>query len=196
MRSSSLTTQWKKITTLATCREVLQLKRRYEVGLEKLQTAGAEVAVMQESLEALQPQLIEAAEKVSETLKKVSAQSEEAAAFEKIVQADEEVAGEQAKAAQAIKDDCDADLAQAMPILEAALAALNTLTPADISVVKTMKSPPKGVRLVMEAICILKVRAINHTSIHASISTFPGRKTRQSPSPERHRYSGGLLGPL
>ena len=44
-----------------------------------------------------------------------------------------------------------------MPILESALAALNTLTPADITIVKTMKSPPKGVRLVMEAICILKV---------------------------------------
>lgn len=44
-----------------------------------------------------------------------------------------------------------------MPILDAALAALNTLTPADISVVKTMKNPPKGIKLVMEAICILKV---------------------------------------
>lgn len=63
----------------------------------------------------------------------------------------------QAKAAQAIKDECDANLAEAMPILEAALAALNTLTPADITIVKTMKSPPKGVRLVMEAVCILKV---------------------------------------
>lgn len=132
------------------------LKGRYEVGLEKLDTAGAEVAIMQVSLEQLQPQLVEAAEKVAVTLKKVEAESEEAAAFEKIVQADEEVAGEQAKAAQAIKDECDADLAQAMPILEAALSALNTLTPADIAVVKTMKSPPKGIKLVMEAICILK----------------------------------------
>lgn len=63
----------------------------------------------------------------------------------------------QAKAAQAIKDDCDADLAVAMPILESAMAALNTLTPADITIVKTMKNPPKGVKLVMEAVCILKV---------------------------------------
>lgn len=44
-----------------------------------------------------------------------------------------------------------------MPILDAALAALNTLTPADITIVKTMKNPPKGVKLVMEAVCILKV---------------------------------------
>lgn len=33
-------------------------------------------------------------------------------------------------AAKAIKDDCDRDLGEAIPILESALAALNTLTPA------------------------------------------------------------------
>lgn len=44
-----------------------------------------------------------------------------------------------------------------MPILEAALSALNTLTPADITIVKAMKNPPKGVKLVMEAVCIVKV---------------------------------------
>lgn len=63
----------------------------------------------------------------------------------------------QAGAAQAIKDECDADLAEAMPILNVALAALDTLTPQDITFIKTMKSPPRGIRLVMEAICILKV---------------------------------------
>ena len=66
------------------------------------------------------------------------------------------MANEQADAAGAIKDECDANLAEAMPILNAALAALNTLTPADIAVVKTMKSPPAGIRLVCEALCVLK----------------------------------------
>ncbi len=45
------------------------------------------------------------------------------------MKADEEVANKQAMAAKAIKDECDADLAEALPILESALAALNTLTP-------------------------------------------------------------------
>ena len=66
------------------------------------------------------------------------------------------LANEQAEAAAAIKDECDANLAEAMPVLNAAVAALNTLTPADIAVVKTMKSPPAGVRLVCEALCVLK----------------------------------------
>lgn len=132
-------------------------KKRYEVGLEKLDSAEAEVTVMQASLEALQPQLVVAAAKVAETLKKVEAESEEAAEVEKVVMQEEEMANEQAAVAQAIKDECDANLAEAMPILEAALAALNTLTTADIAIIKTMKNPPKGIKLVMEAICILKV---------------------------------------
>ena len=72
------------------------------------------------------------------------------------MKADEAVANEQATAAKAIKDECDRELGEAIPILESALAALNTLTPQDITVVKTMKNPPDGVKMVMEAICLLK----------------------------------------
>jgi dynein heavy chain len=77
---------------------------------------------------------------------------------EKVVMADEEVVNQQAAHVQEIKDECDADLAEAMPILDAALSALSTLTPNDITIIKIMKSPPKGIKLVMEAVCILKVR--------------------------------------
>ena len=45
------------------------------------------------------------------------------------MKADEAVANEQARAAKAIKDECDADLSEALPALNAALAALDTLTP-------------------------------------------------------------------
>jgi dynein heavy chain len=71
---------------------------------------------------------------------------------------DEALTNQQAANVQEIKDECDANLAQIVPILNAALATLSTLTPNDITIVKTMKSPPKGIRLVMEAVCILKVR--------------------------------------
>lgn len=43
-----------------------------------------------------------------------------------------------------------------MPALEAALAALDTLNPADISLVKAMQNPPGPVKLVMESICVMK----------------------------------------
>lgn len=41
----------------------------------------------------------------------------------------------------------------AMPLLESALAALNTLTKGDITEVKSMKNPPAPVKVVMEAVC-------------------------------------------
>ena len=40
--------------------------------------------------------------------------------------------------------------------MNAAIAALDTLKQNDISLVKTMTNPPAGVRLVMEAVCIMK----------------------------------------
>uniref|UniRef100_A0A669QA40 Dynein axonemal heavy chain 7 n=1 Tax=Phasianus colchicus TaxID=9054 RepID=A0A669QA40_PHACC len=143
------------ISTFKTLK-VMEMKRRYEVGLEKLNSATSQVASMQSELEALQPQLREASQQVDEMMVVIQKESSEVAKTEKIVKADEAVANEQAMAAKAIKDECDADLAQAMPYLEAALAALDTLTAQDITVVKSMKSPPAGVKLVMEAICILK----------------------------------------
>lgn len=63
------------------------------------------------------------------------------------------------------QDECEGELAVAMPMLESALAALNTLTKADITEVRSMKNPPAPVKITMEAVCQLlavkpkKVRA-------------------------------------
>lgn len=62
-----------------------------------------------------------------------------------------------ANEAAAIKVECDADLAEAMPILKRAQSALDTLTTADMAVVRAMKKPPQGVRLILESVCVLKV---------------------------------------
>lgn len=104
------------------------MKRRYEVGLDKLESAAAQVATMQVELEALQPQLVVASKEVDQMMVVIEHESVEVAKTEKVVRVDEAVANEQAMAAKAIKDECDADLAVAMPVLEAALAALDTLT--------------------------------------------------------------------
>ena len=47
-------------------------------------------------------------------------------------------------------------MAEAIPALQSAVAALNTLDPADITVVKTMKNPATIIRLVVEAVCVMK----------------------------------------
>ena len=59
--------------------------------------------------------------------------------YVQIVAAEEGVANDAAAAAQAIKDECENDLAEAIPVLEAAIAALDTLKPSDITLIKSMK---------------------------------------------------------
>ncbi|KAI5736725.1 hypothetical protein M8J76_006447 [Diaphorina citri] len=136
--------------------EVLNGKNRYTVGLEKLDKAASQIAVMREEIEYLQPFLMVSAANIKELMVTVEKESAEAAIVAEGVKKDEEVANEQALAAQAMKSECEEILSEAIPILEAAEAALNTLTSNDITVVKTMKSPPDIVKLVMKAVCILK----------------------------------------
>ncbi|XP_051173104.1 dynein axonemal heavy chain 7-like isoform X2 [Leptopilina boulardi] len=136
--------------------EILLAKARYEGGLGRLDTTRQEVHEMQETLKRLQPLLVTAAQDVQKILASVEKESSEVAEIEKIVKIDEEAAMEVAGKAAEIKAECDANLSEALPILLKAQTALNTLTVTDIAVVKAMKSPPAGVKLVMESVCILK----------------------------------------
>ena len=54
------------------------------------------------------------------------------------------------------RDDCENDLAEAIPALQSAINALNTLKPSDITVVKSMKNPAPIVKFVIEAVCVMK----------------------------------------
>ncbi|VVC95448.1 unnamed protein product [Leptidea sinapis] len=130
--------------------QITKARTRYEIGLEQLEFAAGQVAVMQQNLRDLQPLLVETSDKTEKLMIKIE---QDTVVVEKQKEA---LANEAAAAAQAIKDDCESDLAEAVPALQAALDALNTLKPADITLVKSMKNPPAGVKLVMEAVCVMK----------------------------------------
>ncbi|KAG6455707.1 hypothetical protein O3G_MSEX009350 [Manduca sexta] len=136
--------------------QITKSRIRYETGLEQLDFAAGQVAVMQQNLISLQPLLVETSDKTEKLMIKIEQDTVVVEKQKEIVGADEALANEAAAAAQAIKDDCESDLAEAVPALEAALDALNTLKPADITLVKSMKNPPAGVKLVMEAVCVMK----------------------------------------
>ena len=72
------------------------------------------------------------------------------------VKKDEAFVSEKTEIAQKEKAECEELLAEAVPALNAALSALDTLKKQDIDVIKTMKQPPSGVKLVMEAVCVMK----------------------------------------
>lgn len=136
--------------------EVLLMKNRYTGGLEKLAFAATQVAVMQKQLQELQPQLVKTSEETEKLMVKIESETVDVEAKKELVAADEAVMNEAAAASQSIKDDCENDLAEATPALEAALSALDTIKSSDISMVKAMKNPPQAVRFVLEAICVMK----------------------------------------
>lgn len=118
-----------------------------------MRTAERQVAEMQEQLRALQPELATTRAEVEVTMATGKTEGADAAAARAVVAADEAVASRKALSADVIRAECETELAGAVPLLDAALAALDTLTKADISEVKALKSPPAGVKLVMEAVC-------------------------------------------
>jgi len=64
----------------------MRAKRRYEVGLEKLESAASQVSVMQRELTELQPQLVEASKEVDEIMVVIEKESAEVAKVEKVCQ--------------------------------------------------------------------------------------------------------------
>lgn len=71
------------------------------------------------------------------------------------VEQQEKDANEQAAEAKAIAADAQHDLDEALPALDAAVASLKNLSRNDVVEVKSLANPPMGVRLVMEATCIM-----------------------------------------
>jgi dynein heavy chain len=65
------------------------------------------------------------------------------------------VASKAAAEANAIKMDCEKELAVAMPILEAASRALDCITKNDIGFLKKLPNPPEDAKMVLSAVCIL-----------------------------------------
>ena len=110
---------------------------------------------MRAELEALQPKLKEAQAETEKQLGIVEARQKEADAKKKVVEEDEKVAMAQKEACLRDKAECEEMLAVAIPTLNEALKALKTLSKSDIVEVKAMKKPPAGVKLTMEAVCIM-----------------------------------------
>nr|XP_014432906.1 dynein heavy chain 12, axonemal isoform X1 [Pelodiscus sinensis] len=135
---------------------VMKAKKGYTNGLDKLAFAESQVGEMKQELVDLQPKLEEAKVDNANMMKIIERESAEVEAKSRTVKIDEEIATEKAAEAQELKNECESDLAEAIPALEAALSALDTLKPADITIVKSMKNPPSGVKLVMAAICVMK----------------------------------------
>ncbi|KAG2501733.1 hypothetical protein HYH03_000233 [Edaphochlamys debaryana] len=129
---------------------------RYSVGLHKLESSAEQVAGMQAELQALQPQLVRTVAEVESLMGVIAREKAEVVEPKAaIVKGEEAKAQEKADAAKAIKDECEADLATALPILNEALAALDTIDEKDINYIKKLGNPPAIIKIVLEAVCVI-----------------------------------------
>jgi dynein heavy chain, axonemal len=136
--------------------ELLASRKRTATGLEKLLNATKEVEILQEELEAMQPMLLQTSQETEYAMKKIAVDKVKAEEMKEIVQKEEASASKKADETKAIAEDAKRDLDEALPALDAAVESLNSLSKNDIIEVRSMQRPPEGVKLVIEAICIMK----------------------------------------
>eukprot|EP00002_Diphylleia_rotans_P006932 TRINITY_DN1638_c0_g1_i1.p1 TRINITY_DN1638_c0_g1~~TRINITY_DN1638_c0_g1_i1.p1 ORF type:complete len:4126 (-),score=976.49 TRINITY_DN1638_c0_g1_i1:597-12974(-) len=136
--------------------ELGNMRRRLEIGLEKLQGTQREVAVMQEELKALQPVLVQTSKDTDEMMAQIARDKVKADETRVYVMKEEAETSKKAEETKEIANDAKRDLDEALPALEAAQAALRQINKNDIVEVKSMQRPPPGVKIVLEAVCIIR----------------------------------------
>ncbi|KAK3243833.1 hypothetical protein CYMTET_46533 [Cymbomonas tetramitiformis] len=144
------------VTLLQSKREELtQARDRLLNGLRKLRETEHMVDSMRVELNELQPVLKEKTEITKQLLVQVTADQEEAVKVRDVVLTEEAEVQKSAAQTQAIWDDAEADLAEAMPAMNSAIEALNALNKGDITEIKSFPKPPVMVQKTMEAVCTL-----------------------------------------
>nr|XP_013047409.2 dynein axonemal heavy chain 1 isoform X1 [Anser cygnoides]XP_047928500.1 dynein axonemal heavy chain 1 isoform X1 [Anser cygnoides]XP_047928502.1 dynein axonemal heavy chain 1 isoform X1 [Anser cygnoides]XP_047928506.1 dynein axonemal heavy chain 1 isoform X1 [Anser cygnoides] len=166
--------------------ELRTARKKMRSGLDKLQQTAEDVARMQEELESARPLLAQAAKDTLATMEQLQVDTAVAEETRNAVQAEEMKAKEKAQKAQAIADDAQKDLAEALPALDAALASLRKLNKNDVTEVRAMQRPPLGVKMVIEAVCIMKEikpKKVAGEKLGSKVDDYwePGRALLQDP---------------
>ncbi|ESS67196.1 hypothetical protein TCDM_04102 [Trypanosoma cruzi Dm28c] len=137
-------------------------KQRLVSGIDKIKEAGVQVAALQEVLQRESVEVEEARQKTAalmETVGREKAIVEEQSA---IAAKEEEKTNKIVAEVENFESQCAEDLAKAKPLVEEALAALDTLDKASIAELKNLGKPPVDVQMV--AICV-KVLTSNPRAI-------------------------------
>ena len=99
---------------------------------------------MQQELTDLLPVLADSQEKTNILMETIEKKLPGVQQMQKTVGDEAAVVQVEADKCNAMKSECEAELAEAIPLLEAALKAPDTLKSSDITEVKAMKTPPAG----------------------------------------------------
>ena len=125
-------------------------------GLAKMADAKTAVAAMRVDLDVKRAGLVTAGAAADALLADISASTAAAEREKARVAAIVDSVSQQARAIAEVQAGAAADLAAAQPALDAALAALQSITPKDIQSLKALKNPPDVVKRIFDCVLLLR----------------------------------------
>lgn len=133
-------------------------KRRLEKGLDVLYKAAIEVANLREMLEKKGPDLKKTQIEVANTKQIIEKESIEANEIKVVVGAEEIEAAKQEAEVSRIKGGADADLAVALPALEAAVKKVKEINVNDFYELKAVNTPGPSIVACFNVVCMLLIK--------------------------------------
>ncbi|CBZ32638.1 dynein heavy chain, putative [Leishmania donovani] len=122
-------------------------------GIDKIKEAGAQVQGLQEVLQRESVEVEEARQKTAALLETVGREKSVVEEQSAIAAKEESKTNKIVEEVTSFEKQCQEDLAKAQPLVQEALAALDTLDKASIAELKNLGKPPEDVQMV--AICVL-----------------------------------------
>ncbi|XP_032239531.2 dynein axonemal heavy chain 6 isoform X3 [Nematostella vectensis] len=135
--------------------QISSSRKRLATGLQKLSESNALVSTMQAELIQLGPKLEQKAKDTEKLLEQLARDQKAVDQVHSVVQKEEEFMNKEAMRVQAIADEAQRDLDNAIPQLQLAISALDALDKSDISEIRVYTKPPAMVMTVLAAVCTL-----------------------------------------
>jgi dynein heavy chain len=135
--------------------EVDEKSQRLITGIEKIREAGAQVAQLQEVLKKEQVEVEEARTKTLSLMEHVGKEKAIVTEQNDIAEIEEAKTNKIVVEVESFQAECQKDLAAAQPLVEKALAALDTLDKNSLTELKSMGKPPEDVVMVACAVRVL-----------------------------------------
>ena len=135
--------------------KLTEIQEKYERGLEKLKIAKESVEKYESELDTKNPILKEKKKEIAEILEVYREQATYLENRRSYLKQEEKELLLESQEAEELEKECRESLDKAIPDMEEAIEALKKLSKLDLSELKTMRKPPKAIRLLMSAVCIV-----------------------------------------
>jgi dynein heavy chain len=135
-------------------------------GLKKMALAKNQVDMMKEELHVKQKLLSQSHANIANLIEELNQSKAEANLERKKVQNIVSVVTEKAREIYEVKVEAEKELEAAKPALDAALEALNSITPKDIGSLKSLRKPPDVIKRILDCVLLLRHMPVSKVAWH------------------------------